>query len=95
MDSEYESTDNCDCFSCKCDSNLSATGWVLFLIFSFMGGVLGIIFFGSGKEKFIIDSAPAILVISFFGISGFILMLLCIGFLCKKKEEIDQDLDMV
>lgn len=82
-------------YSCRCDSNLSATGWVLFLIFSFMGGVLGIIFFGSGKEKFTIDSASAIVVMGFLGIAGFILILLCIGFFYKKKKEIDQELDIV
>lgn len=82
-------------YSCRCDSNLSATGWVLFLIFSFMGGVLGIIFFGSGKEKFTIDNVSAIVVIGFLGVSGLILILLCIGFLCKKKKELDEELDIV
>jgi hypothetical protein len=89
-----DSDDECDCCSCQCDSKLSATGWILFLIFSFMGGVLGIIFFGSGKEKFIIDNVSAIVVIGFLGIAGVILTLLCIRFLCKKKKEINQDRDL-
>ena len=91
---EYDSDDDCDCRSFQCDSKLSATGWILFVIFSFMGGILGIIFFGSEKEKFSIDSVSAIVVISFLGVAGLILILLCIGFLCKKKKEI-KELDIV
>ncbi len=82
-------------YSCQCDSKLSATGWILFLIFSFMGRVLGIIFFGSGKEEFTIDNFSAIVVTGFLGIAGLILILLCIRFLCKKKKEIDEELDIV
>jgi len=90
MNNEYDSDDEIDCCPCEFDSKISATEWILFCIFIFLGTMLGIIFFATGKEKFIITSAPAIIVIVFLSLSFLILIISLFRCLYQKKKEADK-----